>query len=274
MILPRWPAVIGVPRARFGGAPARPHPESGPGVPGMLRGAARGLMATPWFAAGMGFVLAAGLWIYSPHAELRFPSATPAGVPCSQASCPAPAGHGSGSLAATKPGVPIRHPRKSSAGTQLPGTAPGRTAATGLTFTFTVLWQRNGVFGAMISVAGKRAIKHWKLAFQMPADKITYVVGARWVPSKDGSAGVASVLTDPLGQSDDEQGGPNSSGGLRSVTFMIVGTGTAALPTSCVYKGATCAFAAVPPAAGQGQGLGQGFGQGQGQGQRQAEQQN
>src|SRR5271169_558810 len=40
-----------------------------------VRRAVRGLLMTPWFAASTGFVIAAGLWVYSPHASIRFPSA-------------------------------------------------------------------------------------------------------------------------------------------------------------------------------------------------------
>src|SRR5260370_20317743 len=37
--------------------------------------AVRGLLVTPWFAASTGFVVAAGMWLYSPHARINFPPA-------------------------------------------------------------------------------------------------------------------------------------------------------------------------------------------------------
>ena len=55
--------------------------------PGLMAGAVRGLVATPWFAAATGFVVAAGLWIYSPHAELKFPSSAVGTVPCTAQGC-------------------------------------------------------------------------------------------------------------------------------------------------------------------------------------------
>lgn len=89
----------------------------------MLRGATRGLAATPWFAAGTGFVLAAGLWMYSPHARLQFPQAAPNAVPCARQSCNGPVAGGTGSLAVTTPGVPIRHSRAGAG--PAAGPAPG-----------------------------------------------------------------------------------------------------------------------------------------------------
>jgi hypothetical protein len=240
------------PPSGSGGAGPGPPERPWSGWPAIARGAARGLIATPWFAAATGFVLAAALWIHAPHAELKFPSG---GEPCTQVTCTALATPGAGSLAITTPGVPLPHPRRhAKASRQTTDAKSGRTASTGLTFTFRVLWQRHGTFDAMISVAGDRAIGHWQLAFQMPDDKITYVMGANWLPSPGGTGGVASSLTGPASQ----PGGPGpgqgpgtgpGDAGSHGAEFMVVGDGTPTTPVSCFYNGASCTFTAAPPPA-------------------------
>jgi len=50
--------------------------------PGPMAGAVRGVIVAPWFAAATGLVVAAGLWIYSPHAELKFPPSAGGVVRC------------------------------------------------------------------------------------------------------------------------------------------------------------------------------------------------
>jgi hypothetical protein len=218
----------------------------------MVRGASRGLVATPWFAAGTGFVLAAGLWIYSPHAQLRIPDGAVAQVPCTQSSCSAPSGQGSaGALAVTSPGVPIPGPRKSAAAvTQHSGAKSRHTGSAGVTFSFTVLWQRHGMFDAMISAASQSSAGHWQLAFEMPSDKITYVMGANWLPSRTGSGGVASALTARRGAGGNSSGGGTNAGWHDGVQFMVVGNGTPATPDDCVYNGASCGFVTGPAPSG------------------------
>jgi hypothetical protein len=205
------------------------------GQPDVIAGAVRGLVVAPWFAASMGFVVAVGLWISAPHAQLKFPSAVGV-VPCQVAGCGTQAGKGAGNLTTTK-GQRIAHPKK--AGATAKHGAGRRTAASGLTFAYVVLWHRHGKFAVQITVRGKKSLRAWQLAFQMPGDQITYVVGAAWRPTgTDG--GTASVLDGKLGQRGHDGDGPDISG--HSISFIVLGRGTPVAPTNCTFDNATCRF--------------------------------
>ena len=205
------------------------------GRPALVGGAVRGLLVAPWFAAAAGFVIAVGLWISAPHAELRFPSAV-GEVPCQVTGCGTQAGQGAGKLTITK-GQPIAHPKR---GAGAKSGAGRRTAASGLTFTYVVLWHEHGKFAVLITVRGKRALHSWDLAFRMPGDQITYVAGADWQPSgTDG--GTASVQADQSGQrGHSEADGPDRSGHV--ISFTVFGEGTPVAPTGCAFDKATCRF--------------------------------
>lgn len=207
------------------------------GQPGLVAGAVRGLLVAPWFAAAMGFVVAVGIFVSAPHAELKFPSAVGV-VPCQVAGCGTQAGQGAGNLTTTK-GQRLAHPKKA-AGAARSGTGR-RSAASGLTFAYVVIWNRHGKFAVQITVRGKKALSGWQLSFAMAGDQITYVVGAAWRPTgTDG--GTASVLDGQLGQwgNDGDRGGPDISG--RSISFTVLGKGAPAAPTSCTFDHATCQF--------------------------------
>jgi hypothetical protein len=187
--------------------------------------------------------------MYSPHAQLQFPKAAPEAVPCAQVTCTSPSTGGHGSLTDLSPGVPIRHPRSASGQhKQRPDARPARTAASGFTFTFTVFRQQHGTFTATIAVTGKRPGAHWQLAFQMPTDKITRVMGADWLASTDGSGGIASAQT---GTSAPWWNGPDGHGGYQDrqqgLVFMIAGTGSPVVPSGCLYDGASCTFTTGGP---------------------------
>lgn len=219
---------------------------------GVARGAVRSLLVTPWFAAGAGFVLAAGLWIYSPHTELRFPTANaPYGVPCSQ-QCSSVSG--GGQVATSTPGERIsRHAGRGETGQA--DVAGRRSATSGLTFTFSVPWQQNGNFQAVIIVRGKHVPANWQLEFTMPGTDIRFVIGAQWhaLPSGDGGTAFASQLqlaggpsTSPgYGQNDGGYGQGSASGRLGQgggIGFLVMGSGAAATPATCVFNGSSCTF--------------------------------
>ena len=146
---------------------------------GVLRGAARGLLVTPWFAAASGFVIAASLWIYSPHALLQFPDNAIGLQLCHDGCSQAGSQQGSGSLATSGKGR-LADPRRSGARA---GSAPrvrNRPAASGLTFSYYFLPSQHGRFTIRISVSGKRAIKDWRLTFDLRGDRIRQVWGADW----------------------------------------------------------------------------------------------
>jgi hypothetical protein len=203
------------------------------GRPALVGGAVRGLLVAPWFAAAAGFVVAVGVWISAPHAEFRFPSAV-GEVPCQVTGCGNQAGQGAGQPTTTK-GQPIAHHKKAAN-----SDAGRRTAASGLTFGYVVLWHQQGKFAVLITVRGTKALRSWDLAFRMPGDQITYVSGAAWQPSgTDG--GTASVQADqhkPREHGDAD--GPDPSGHV--ISFTVYGQGTPVAPTGCTFDKATCSF--------------------------------
>jgi hypothetical protein len=220
---------------------------------GVLRGAARSLLVTPWFAAGAGFVLAAGLWIYSPHTELRFPGANaPYGVPCTTQQCGA--GPGGGQLATSTPGERIRHPAGHGRSVHTGATGPN-SAASELTFTFVVAWQENDSFQALITVRGKHVPSTWRLEFTMPGARIRYVIGAQWRASPRGDGGTAFGSQRQFGGGgpgnsqeygqDNEDYGQNPGGHRAqddSIILLVMGRGSPSTPTNCVFNGSSCAF--------------------------------
>jgi hypothetical protein len=230
-------------RHRHAGARASTHPASNQA--GVLRTAARGLLATPWFAAASGFVIAASLWIYAPHAHLQFPSGSAIrAVPC-YGGCSSRTSHDSSGRLATAGKGRLAEPRKpgTRAGATHRGVRDNRSAVKGLTFSYYVLPSRHG-FDLMIRVVGQHAIKDWRLSFVLRGDVIRRVTGANWHRTSRDS-GTASGDGQPgqwpgNGQGDGGQfGGGHQQYGL---TFLVSGKGSAAGPTDCVFNGQTCTF--------------------------------
>jgi hypothetical protein len=222
------------------------------------------LFVTPWFAAATGFVIAASLWIYSPHPQLTFPIAI-GGVPCSQTGCVRGIDPQGAPQLAINSGQPQPRGRKPAlAGTGVPRNA--RTAASGLTFGYQVHPALHGNYEVIVSVTGKRAIKNWRLAFVLPGDHIQFVIGAQWR-----ALGNHGLVATPF-SSDPRQwrGGPGYSGGGRGdfgnsrgdqgqnqgyqadghsggpgqilLGFTVIASGDQAAPTRCRFDGARCTF--------------------------------
>jgi hypothetical protein len=208
----------------------------------------RGLLVTPWFAAGAGFVIAAALALNSPHTVLTY---RPNTLPCSTCIRPAP-----GSLASAKPGVKLKVPApakraRSGRGAQ-DRQAPAAVA--GLEVGFRVVWQKNGAFGAIITLPAGHAGGDWKLRFEIPGRRIFQVAGAQWRPSPSGDGGEASMLTAQPGFSGhsgppggNQSGGPQAPGqqGQRSVRrlgFFVAAQGAPVTPADCVLDGVACHF--------------------------------
>ncbi len=186
---------------------------------------------TPWFAASTGFVIAAGMSLYSPHANITFPSAIGT-IHCRLEGCVTPGGKGSGSLASSAPGQRLRtrHEGRRS------GRSGGANEATArLRFTFKVLWHGHDSFGAAISISTSRPLAEWQLAFRLPGTQIQNVFGAEWLQSASGDGGTASPFHVDLGRAADHD----------RVSFKIFGTGNLSSPTSCTFDGATCTFKVI-----------------------------
>jgi hypothetical protein len=210
----------------------------------------RGLLVTPWFAAGAGFVIAAALALNSPHTVLTY---RPNSVPCS--TC---IPHGA--LASAKPGVkfkvakPVKHAQAS---LRIPRAVHHPAAVAGPEVGFKVVGQQDGAFSAIISLPADQAGRHWKLRFEIPGRRIFQVLGAKWQPTPSGYGGEASALTvrpgfsghsDPSRPPGEDHSEPPQTPGApqqwvpQQLRFLITAQGAPATPVACVLNGVTCHF--------------------------------
>jgi hypothetical protein len=268
---PGTPPLVAVPAPRNGADPPGPvlaPPAAGrpaPGRQGLFRGATRSLFVTPWFAAATGFVIAAGLWVYSPHTVLRFPSSAPGLSLCESKGCGQQQQRQTGPKVTTvTPGHRLQNPQAKKNTSPVTSTVNhGAPAAAGLTFKFTVLWQRNHGFGATVTVAGHKVPSSWRLTFDLPGTQIEYVMGVAWTSNPAGNGGTASQASDQPGDTDGSYlsgatalgggtgdsggqpgtgGGQNDPGALPVISFLITGSGPAGAPSHCEFDGASCTF--------------------------------
>jgi hypothetical protein len=211
-----------------------------PASPAALGGAnpaarvVRRLMVTPWFAVATGFVVAAGLWIYSPHAELNIPNGAIGRTPCKFQGCgiTSPNNHAAagGSLLPMTGSVDKFHPNP---------TAPR------LKLGYRVIRQSQGRFSLLITVSGTSVPHSWQLAFALPGDSITFVQGASWQPSgRYGAIVTWPALDNPWqlgGQSRDEHDRHRSrTSAENGDSFIISGVGVVVSPDSCSFNGRSC----------------------------------
>lgn len=216
---------------------ASTHPaSSGTGV---LRTAARGLLVTPWFAAASGFVIAASLWIYAPHAHLQFPSGSAIqSQHCNSRCAAATSGKDTGQLATSGKGS-LAEPRKSGSRAGVRRVAGNNRSVAGLTFSYYVLRSQNG-FSIVISVVGQHAIKAWQLHFVLPGDRIRQVWGARWHQTSPDSGTVSGGSQPVPSTGAGGESGPDTHG--YRFTFFVSGSGQPTGPANCVYNGQSCTF--------------------------------
>jgi hypothetical protein len=213
------------------------------------RGWLSGALVNPWFAAGTGLVIAAGLALYSPHKVLTFlPNETNPAL-CDSHSCSA-GGKSSGSLATSAPGKPIKanrhaHSRPLDSGATIVG-------GSRISVHLAVIRQHKGKFVALVTLRSSRKLGSWRLAFSLPGAQIEMVLGAQW-QAKGQHGGIASTLL-PQGAGADGGGQGRDQGNWRGLghwqdgsngrvaQFLIIGTGSAASPTGCVLDGHSCHF--------------------------------
>jgi hypothetical protein len=169
----------------------------------------RGLLVTPWFAAGAGIVVAAALALNSPRAMLTY---RPNTSPCS--GCTA-----AGALPSAQPGVQIKS-------AHVDGRA-ARPAAPALTVGFQVIRGPSGTFSETITIPRGQARNGWRLSFRLPGRTITQVWDALWQPSGPGG-GLASM--------------PGDAGGPVGRSFQVFARGTPVTPSGCLLNGHPCRF--------------------------------
>jgi hypothetical protein len=190
------------------------------------------MLITPWFAVATGFVVAAGLWIYSPHAELRFPNGSGEEAPCKNAAdcriAPSP-----------NPGTPAANSTLPIVAAPLK--AAGKTAARRpRRVTLRVFWQDQGKFAMLVTLSGRHVPRAWRLAFVLPGDQIIAVEGAVWEPA---GTYKGTVTWSPEDASSQTPGSGVSPWTKPGVSFVLVAAGAPITPTSCSFNGAACKFA-------------------------------
>jgi hypothetical protein len=207
--------------------------------------AMRRMLITPWFAVATGFVVAAGMWIYSPHAELRFPNGLGGEVHCKKAAdchVTAPKNAGMPAAAATQQITPA----VTSAG-KMNAHHPRR-------LTYRVLWQSQGKTAILISFAGRRVPQTWQLTFALPDDVIIGVEGASWRPSGSDRGTVSWPAPEApwqtLGPGDGADQTAYAPWDKAGAGFVILATGATGRPIDCSFNGAACKFSVAPAATG------------------------
>jgi hypothetical protein len=244
-------------RARRQAAAAR-RPPPGPGAGRRPPRRMRGMLVTPWFAAGAGFVIAAALALNSPHTVLTY---KPNMVPCAGARCQGP-----GALPTARPKVALKQARPAEVSTPPSRTHHHRTASPASTLVgFHEVWQHNGEFAAIITIPAQQAQHGWSLRFRFPGRHVTSVWGALWHASASGDGGLASILQ-PLqrtGPGDGNQGPPGQQGGPgqngdsgrssgqdgpaeggypQDLRFLVTVQGAPVTPVGCVLNQHACRF--------------------------------
>jgi hypothetical protein len=217
----------------------------------VLTGAVRGLMVSPWFAAGAGFVIAAGAFAYAPHARLNFPNEVIGRTPCFTTACAVPAQ--APVIAGTSNGLVTPSPAPSSTGHVAKHAAPEASDNTP-DFTYTVQQHGSGMFEMTLTVTSDHALGPWGLSFEIPGATGLSVTGANWQPLglHGGTAsGPAIGGTPNSGQSssaaagDPTRAGSDSAGGKQSyaVSFVVEGKGApTSAPDQCSFDGSSCQF--------------------------------
>ncbi len=198
----------------------------------------RGLLVTPWFAAGVGILIAAALALATPrHAVLSYGPVNP-GIPCKLPGCASPALRPRpGSLASAKAGIQLRLPviRRAPAGTTAvavrPSATPRPASPAEIAVRYAVVRHGRGTFLAVITVQSSRRLGDWTLGFVIPGVRISDVWGGEWQPSASASGGVASG-----------QPGPWARSGPGTARIVIFATGRPRAPVGCTFDGEGCVF--------------------------------
>ncbi|HEY6480969.1 MAG TPA: hypothetical protein VIZ00_13125 [Streptosporangiaceae bacterium] len=179
----------------------------------------RGLLVTPWFAAGAGFVIAAALSLNAPRTFLTYrPNDRPNTAKC--ATCVAPE-----SVPTSKPGVQIRSVN--------PAVIGGLGAAAGPVVPIHLGPEQNGVSSVTITLPAGQARTGWRLRFELPGRSVMAVLGAQWWPDATDDGGMAVRPA---------AGGYVSPTDPAGVSFKVSVSGAPVAPVGCVLNGKPCRF--------------------------------
>jgi uncharacterized RDD family membrane protein YckC len=190
---------------------------------------ARSLLATPWFAAGAGIVIAAVLAVDSPTA-LTYGPTFPV-ERCPVQGCGGAPGQQPGQSATATPGIALGVPGlQMKGGTTTRGHRPGRRL-----LGYRIVRQWSSGFLALITIPGVARTDRWSLRFAFAAAHVDRVWGARWRPSGNGDGGTAEGPSDRDGHS-------WSNRGLGAGQVLVSATGTPQAPSGCALDGASCRF--------------------------------
>jgi hypothetical protein len=210
----------------------------------LLTGAVRGLLVSPWFAAGAGFVVAAGAFMYAPHAQLSFGNPLIGRTPCTVAKCHPPTAQGGAPPVPAGVGI----------GPVTPSAAASVPATAGLTFRYVVNWHTHDTFSMVLTVTGKKAIGNWQLSFVIPGASNISVLGADWKKSGtdgvsasgstfgDGDAPSGPLSTPAPGRPSPDPGSDSVSAQPDAVYLVVNGDGAPTGPAGCSFDGVPCHF--------------------------------
>jgi hypothetical protein len=199
----------------------------------LLSGAARGLLVSPWFATGAGFVIAAGAFMYAPHAELNFGNEVIGRAPCRVAGCTIP--QQAPVMAGGANGLVTPSPSASSTGRHA-----AHAGSDSPTFAYSVKATGSDAFQMTLTVTSEHAVGPWKLAFVIPGAGNLSVVGASWQASgTDGGSASGGAHSAPSSQ-------PTSGTSANQpdiVSFVVYGKGeSTAAPGHLVFSDAQGTF--------------------------------
>jgi hypothetical protein len=237
----RWHAIASGASDRLVAAEARFRPYRKT----LLTGAVRGLVVSPWFAAGAGFVVAAGAFMYAPHAQLSFGNSLVHRSRCATARCQHELATEQGAQGILGTGVE-----------QVPPSAtPSATAATtGMTFGYAVTSHNRAGFQMLLTVTGKKAIGSWSLSFLIPGatdvtvleatpvDSDTATPTASDTPSADGSARTTTPSPQPSPGSSASATTASGKDSADILYLVVKGDGAPTAPEDCTFDGVPSSF--------------------------------
>ena len=209
----------------------------------LLTGAVRGLVVSPWFAAGAGFVVATGAFMYAPHAQLSFANPLIGVHHCKACSHDSTNEQGvAGMPAGTGVGLPP------------PSPTPSLTdPTTGMTFGFTETSHSHAGFQLLLTVTGKKAIGTWTLSFQIPgATNVTVLEATPELPDTgtpvaSATPGGSRTTTPSPEPSPGSSAGATAANGVDSADtlyLVVKGEGAAEPPADCTFDDVSCNFTA------------------------------